>query len=161
MSTVSHLVAMRYAFQRTALCVSFLVANHSHGADPIVTKIVSAWQRQQSVIQSMRFVVSGERRIPRGFTKLHDDMDYRRALRDVPEEDYAMPMWSEVVVDLQGGRLHRHERPEKLMQSKPGSPYVYFPHDEISIFDGETFQTYMPHELNLHKSPLPHLTGTE
>lgn len=118
-----------------------------------VNTVVEAWQLRQEQLRSVRFRASGKCWKPRGYMQMPRILRAEAQGFAVPAQDHTEPIHSEVTLDLERGRLLRHQIHETYTWISGSDDAQFFPFDELVVFDGQHFKAYRPYERNHAKAP--------
>ncbi|MEQ9407548.1 MAG: hypothetical protein RIK87_07455 [Fuerstiella sp.] len=136
----------------------FLFASSVFAGDQ-VDAIVDAWKARQKQFRAVGFHISGTLLETAGFG-MAPTTGYTKVM-PAPAEDETSGMTGTVVLDLERGRLRRHQVKSRRMWIPASKSFQSFPWDQLVVFNGSRFKSYAPHALNLAKAPVPGLKGIE
>ena len=128
---------------------SVLVLNSARAAesDMILRKVFADWRARQTAFSSIKIIAKGEGFVPKGaYTALMIDADPEMEHPgEVPRSDYDYEAELTMLVDFDRNWVRREVRGFRVAAKKPT---LFYPHYEITLFDGSGLQVYLPREKN-------------
>ncbi len=132
-------------------CVLALSMEIVATAQDNVQRIVEDWQRRQEKMSIVKYVYEGDCVVPKGSMTGHAMLG-EDVKGEVPPEDYRYKRQFVLLLDFERNRVRREVREERLWLPDGR----FYPAFNVHLFDGTSFQHYMPAKENWPGGRPPH-----